>query len=646
MAKCRRKKRYDTFRRLVNNGSFIIQLLVYFIVLFVLALSSPLPVNVTLQSTIQLGASDPSKLREPRTYPSYPGYPSSNGSDHGSSSYPYPYGSQPYDYNQGSHGGYPNYPPSSPNYSPPGYPNQYNYQSQYSQSQPYHNNYPPPSYNYPPPPSGGSHSSSYYPSAVSSSYSSPSSSYTSHGYPSSQFHLPSQSSHTPSSSSSSDDGRKLEKKCVLVCHRVHRVVILILASCNSRQKVAKLFQSVAQLLPILLLAFNDYLLFSVAVFLGGVFDLKDFSKMSNIPIEELLKMGGTGSKSNPIPKRNKEDDSEDEDDISEVTRRRVTHSSAARRKKKKKKRRKPPLIDRGSDDRRSGDREDDYHQEDEEEEAEEEDKINEDSEKLKINNEEAEEDDDDVILKISRERNNNKNRPKGSQSSKSKTKTKNTTTSTTTVAPIQPYPVMPFPYPFPVGVPTTGFGTGQALIAGSAPSLTSPSKLQTEESQLNPTTVKIGKKPSKLDIEEEDDQPVSRPVKENIINVNLPDLFGADGIFDAIDSNRGDMYTNALSGVNNHRRVSISGFTKGIVNRAMKSMVYRIFPSLKNAKRVAAKGCRDVQTIGSMDSILMPLGIAVTLHPLLLPLVPFLLLALGSIKAIESATCFVSEFFK
>ena len=137
-------------------------------------------------------------------------------------------------------------------------------------------------------------------------------------------------------------------------------------------------------------------------------------------------------------------------------------------------------------------------------------------------------------------------------------------------------------------------------------------------------------------------------MKENIINVNLPDLFGPDGIFDTIDTNRGDMFGsgNGIGSLMNHRKVSISGFTQGIVKRALKSMVYRIFPSVKNAKRVAAKGCRDVQTIGSMDSILMPLGIAVTLHPLLLPLVPFLLLALGSIKAIESATCFVSEFFK
>lgn len=387
--------------------------------------------------------------------------------------------------------------------------------------------------------------------------------------------------------------------------------------------------------------------------------------MSNIPIEELIKMGSssTGLKSSSDSsgsrskdhKRNKDEESEDDDDdeISEVTRRRISQSSVGRRKKKKKKRRKPQVSDiegklfnnrGGSLHRRGSEDEEDYHEEEEEEEEGKE-KFRGESGLVTHDDEEEEE---DVVLKITRERNNKNNRSKG-QSSRGKSKSKNGTSSTSPPSVIQGgYPMMPVPYPFPVAVPTSGFGPGgqQQQLSPSSPS--SPSSLQSEESQLSPTSVKIGKKPTRLDVEEETPTVLSRPVKENIINVNLPDLFGPDGIFDAIDTNRGDMFGTGtgIGSLMNHRKVSISGFTQGIVKRALKSMVYRIFPSVKNAKRVAAKGCRDVQTIGSMDSILMPLGIAVTLHPLLLPLVPFLLLALGSIKAIESATCFVSEFFK
>lgn len=396
--------------------------------------------------------------------------------------------------------------------------------------------------------------------------------------------------------------------------------------------------------------------FSLAVFFGGVYDLSDFAKMSNIPITELLKMGSTGLKSNS--KSHKEDDSEDdEDEMSETSRKRIAQSQGSKKKKKRKKKRpKPPndsghsVSGRGSNRRDSLDQDEDYPQPDHESNDQDDAII----EKVKdlVDNDEVEDEDDDVVLKISRER--NRSRPKNAHI-KERTKSKSTTSSTTIQPPVQPYPVMPVPYPYPV--PASAFGAGHPLLAGpsasssssSSSSLTTFPQLQSEESQLKPSTVKIGKKPSKLDIEDYDEQPSKpRPVKENIINVNLPDLFGDGGVFDAFDSNRGDIYSsaNGLSGINSHRRVSISGFTQGIVKRALKSMVYRIFPSVKNAKRVAAKGCRDVQTIGSMDSILMPLGIAVTLHPLLLPLVPFLLLALGSIKAIESATCFVSEFFK
>lgn len=117
---------------------------------------------------------------------------------------------------------------------------------------------------------------------------------------------------------------------------------------------------------------------------------------------------------------------------------------------------------------------------------------------------------------------------------------------------------------------------------------------------------------------------------EKVFNVNLPsELF------------KGDL----LEDFGNMKRFSFGTMAKGLVKRAIKSMVYRVFPTVKSLKGVASKGCMDVQSIGSLDSILMPLGIAVTMHPLLMPLVPFLLLTLGTIKAIESATCFVSEFF-
>ncbi|KAI1280915.1 hypothetical protein HDE_13593 [Halotydeus destructor] len=100
-----------------------------------------------------------------------------------------------------------------------------------------------------------------------------------------------------------------------------------------------------------------------------------------------------------------------------------------------------------------------------------------------------------------------------------------------------------------------------------------------------------------------------------------------------------------LDELGNVRKLSFGGMAKGLARRAVKSTVYRMFPSVRSMKGVAERGCKDVQSIGSLDSVLLPLGLAVTMHPLLMPLVPFLLLTLGTIKAIESATCFVSDFF-
>lgn len=129
----------------------------------------------------------------------------------------------------------------------------------------------------------------------------------------------------------------------------------------------------------------------------------------------------------------------------------------------------------------------------------------------------------------------------------------------------------------------------------------------------------------------------------SVINVNFPEFFKPS--HSTVNHDTLDRDSN-VSNFPIHRRVSFGVMANGLVRRAMKSMAYRLFPTMKNVKFIAAKGCRDVQSIGSLDSIIMPLGLAVTLHPLLLPLVPFFLLALGSIKAVESATCFVSEYFK
>lgn len=128
----------------------------------------------------------------------------------------------------------------------------------------------------------------------------------------------------------------------------------------------------------------------------------------------------------------------------------------------------------------------------------------------------------------------------------------------------------------------------------------------------------------------------------SVINVNFPELFKPS--HSTVNHDQFDRDPNSNYPI--HRRVSLGVMANGLVRRAMRSMAYRLFPTMKNVKFIAAKGCRDVQSIGSLDSIIMPLGLAVTLHPLLLPLVPFFLLALGSIKAVESATCFVSEYFK
>lgn len=137
----------------------------------------------------------------------------------------------------------------------------------------------------------------------------------------------------------------------------------------------------------------------------------------------------------------------------------------------------------------------------------------------------------------------------------------------------------------------------------------------------------------------------------SIINLNFPEFFkqshSTSNILDTLDTDDDEQFK--LNNINNsplRRRVSFGVMANGLVRRAMRSIAYRVFPTMKNVKHIATKGCRDVQSIGSLDSILMPLGLAVTLHPLLLPLVPFFLLALGSIKAVESATCFVSDYFK
>ena len=204
---------------------------------------------------------------------------------------------------------------------------------------------------------------------------------------------------------------------------------------------------------------------------------------------------------------------------------------------------------------------------------------------------------------------------------------KTAVSSSTTVAPVAIYP-NPYLYSMPYNYPQMQQQYMQQLqaMSGHLQSLSQPAEKE------------VTKFP--------DEEPLTSPNENrNVINVNIADPRKVG------DSLKNDVNQDTGSGTSGIRfplrRGSFNSMANGLAKKALTSILYRIFPTMKhlNVKGVAARGCRDVQSIGSLDSIIMPLGLAVTLHPLLLPLVPFLLLALGSIKAIESATCFVSEYF-
>uniref|UniRef100_T1JZ87 Uncharacterized protein n=1 Tax=Tetranychus urticae TaxID=32264 RepID=T1JZ87_TETUR len=92
--------------------------------------------------------------------------------------------------------------------------------------------------------------------------------------------------------------------------------------------------------------------------------------------------------------------------------------------------------------------------------------------------------------------------------------------------------------------------------------------------------------------------------------------------------------------------LTFGALARGMIKRFFKTFLSRSSPERGLLRRVADKSCRSVKGLSLRDSVILPLGVAVTLHPLLLPLMPFMLFTLGSLKAIESATCYVSHAFR
>lgn len=356
-------------------------------------------------------------------------------------------------------------------------------------------------------------------------------------------------------------------------------------------------------------------LFMTAVFYGGVFDLEDFAKLDGF--KDLFRLENK-TKNKKKKQKNKEyledrpffegnegdddygNDNEDDDDKRHGQKKppRDPSSSDAteyRRKikPKDKKRKKPERQD--------------YEYEDDEA------------------VDEAENEDEEASVGIG-------STPTSVQLSSKKKKNKSrsklqTTLSTSTTVPPHVIGVYANPYPYPYPYSSYPYHHPPSNPGGT------PSASQ--------SSYQVAQKPSSTHAE-------TPAENHNVININVPDLLdpgnGNGGRF-SITSHHDDKSGNDAHH-HGYRRVSFGSMANGLVRKAVKSIVYRVFPTLKSVKGIAARGCRDVQSIGSFDSIIMPLGLAVTLHPLLLPLVPFLLLALGSIKAIESATCFVSEYFR
>lgn len=90
--------------------------------------------------------------------------------------------------------------------------------------------------------------------------------------------------------------------------------------------------------------------------------------------------------------------------------------------------------------------------------------------------------------------------------------------------------------------------------------------------------------------------------------------------------------------------LTFGALARGMIKRFFKTFLARSMPDRGGLiRRVADQGCRSVKGLGLRDSVILPLGVAVTLHPIFTPFMPAMLFALGSLKAIESATCYVSN---
>lgn len=349
---------------------------------------------------------------------------------------------------------------------------------------------------------------------------------------------------------------------------------------------------------------------TLAIFYGGVLDLDELSKIDNM--NDLMKAFKKVEPKTQVPRResvsgasdNPDDGVDDEEAHHQAAGRRRKGSHDAMRSRtpahnrnKKKRKNKP---------RKESDRADHGNEDEDNEEVEEEADEDEETEEM-------------VGIGSTPSAAHLGSRPKKQRSG-------STTTSTTTVAPVATYP-NPYVYSMPYNYPHLQQQYMQQLqqaMTGHLQSLSRPAEKEIAKFS--------------------DEEPLTSPNENrNVINVNIADPHNKVG-----DNHKYDASLSQETGMKFPlRRGSFNSMANSLAKKAISSILYRIFPTMKhlNVKGVAARGCRDVQSIGSLDSIIMPLGLAVTLHPLLLPLVPFLLLALGSIKAIESATCFVSEYF-
>ena len=392
---------------------------------------------------------------------------------------------------------------------------------------------------------------------------------------------------------------------------------------------------------------NEPSFISIALFYGGVLDLEQLSKIDNM--KDLM---AAFKKVSPKDLIRKDEDSESEEDETGVetdgerdsdkrsdaiafsnTKRKKGSSSGGtsrsrnakpkRKKKRKNKRKESDRADHGNEDDDSPEEEDD-------------DDVNPGADESVDDSEAG---DEKIGIGSTPTAAQLQSRlKKKSHRNTVVTPITSTPSSSTTVSPVAIYP-NPYVYSMPYNYPQLQLQYMQQLQA-----------MQQQASQTAALALRQGSQKNSDKFPEEELTASSPNENRNVINVNIADPHKSSS------SSSGDSvsYNSDSSSVSSQvasrfplRRGSFNSMANGLARKALSSIFHRIFPTMKhlNVKGVAAKGCRDVQSIGSLDSIIMPLGLAVTLHPLLLPLVPFLLLALGSIKAIESATCFVSEYF-